>query len=270
MKIPSIENLRGVAALSVCVFHLTANLHLFNEANFIRKVSNYGYLGVQIFFVISGFVIPFSLYQAKYKIKYLFSFLLKRFIRIEPPYVASILLIVFLNLLSSKFKLYNGPPFHFEIIQFLCHLVYLPEHFKYNWYQPVYFTLLIEFEFYILLGLIYRLLTNSNGWVFCNFVIIVLLGSYLAKVELFAVIDVFLIGIIYFKYKIGHLKMYEFIFFEASIILFSGFDDPDINVPIIETLTLFGLLFWDRSNLATQFLGKISYSLYLIHIPIGG
>ncbi|HZX57186.1 MAG TPA: acyltransferase [Mucilaginibacter sp.] len=269
-KIAAIENLRGIAALIVCIFHMTAYQHLLVADNLVKKLSLYGYLGVQIFFVISGFVIPWSLYNGNYKIKNFFSYLSKRFLRIEPPYVVSILLLLVLNFLSAKSKLYTGHPFHVDILQFLSHLIYLPEHLGFVWYQPVYFTLLVEFEFYILLGLIFPLIILKKSWMTWSLVLVLLLGSYLSSVELCGVIDVFLIGIIYFKYKIGHLKAYEFGAIEALIILFSAFNNPDINVAIIEVLALIGVLFWNRSNRITQFLGKISYSLYLIHIPIGG
>jgi len=60
-RITSVDALRGVAALVVCIFHsLTAPespyFHLFRPT-----LLRYGWLGVQAFFVISGFVVPFAM-----------------------------------------------------------------------------------------------------------------------------------------------------------------------------------------------------------------
>jgi peptidoglycan/LPS O-acetylase OafA/YrhL len=59
-QISNINTLRGFAALSVCMFH-TAGTGSLHSAGLLDKFSflfQYGYLGVQVFFVIYGFVIP--------------------------------------------------------------------------------------------------------------------------------------------------------------------------------------------------------------------
>ena len=259
-----------MAAVFVCIFHMTAVQHLLVARNPVKYVSGFGYLGVQIFFVISGFVIPWSLYHSSYKVKNFFGYLLKRILRIEPPYLVSILLVLCLNFLSSKSHLYTGLPYHISIEQFLAHLIYLPKLFGFAWYQPVYYTLLIEFEFYILIGLMFPLLIVKNGPLTWGLIITLLAANYLASNELCGAIDVFLVGIIYFKYKISHIKGYEFWAMEALIVLFSFFNNPDINVGIIEIFALVGIFCWTNTGRVTQFFGRISYSLYLLHVPIGG
>lgn len=238
--------------------------------NPVRQVANQGYLGVQIFFVISGFVIPWSLYNSSYRIKNFFSYLFKRCIRIQPPYIISIILLLVLNYISSKSPNYIGLPFHFDIKQFLLHLVFLPEYFGTTWYQPVYFTLLVEFEFYILLGLIFPLLVSGKKWIVYTLPLILLSGYYFIPADLFKVIDLFLIGMIYFKFRAGQLTKVEFWLMEVAVILFTAISNLDINVVIIEVLAVIGILYWNHSNVVTRFLAGISYSLYLLHIPIGG
>ncbi|MEO8884769.1 MAG: acyltransferase, partial [Mucilaginibacter sp.] len=163
-KIYAIENLRGIAALLVCVFHLTSNQYLQGTDSLWRKIAGLGYLGVPVFFAISGFVIPWALYNSNYKINNFFSYMLKRAIRIEPPYLVSIIMLLVLNYLSSLSSLYAGLPFSFSIKQFLLHLFFLPGYFNYVWYQPVYYTLLIEFQFYILCGLLFVVFASSKRW----------------------------------------------------------------------------------------------------------
>src|SRR5262245_44222872 len=90
-----IDGLRGIAALSVVLYH-------FNEAvirqsarwvpHVVEAVLHRGFLGVEIFFVISGFVIAFSVRDGNYTPGYLFRFCLRRSIRLDPPYWATIAL----------------------------------------------------------------------------------------------------------------------------------------------------------------------------------
>lgn len=53
-RLQHLDALRGLAAFSVVWFHLTASGYGQEWSNF----GKYGYLGVHVFFVISGFIIP--------------------------------------------------------------------------------------------------------------------------------------------------------------------------------------------------------------------
>ena len=81
MRIKQVDILRGIAALSVTFFHLTGSSGLSEK---IAECGSNGWIGVQIFFVISGFVLPFSINKVGYKITDIWIFLLKRIIRIYP------------------------------------------------------------------------------------------------------------------------------------------------------------------------------------------
>lgn len=70
-----IQGLRGVAIIYVLIFHLWP------------EVFPYGYLGVDIFFVISGYLITFILWNQKpFTVKVFLSFYKKRIKRIFPAY----------------------------------------------------------------------------------------------------------------------------------------------------------------------------------------
>src|SRR3970282_136585 len=89
----SIDGMRGIAALGVVVFHLAGNLKpelSILLPDFINVIFSYGYLGVPVFFVISGFVISLSVKDSPITANYAGNFILRRSIRLDPTYWASI------------------------------------------------------------------------------------------------------------------------------------------------------------------------------------
>src|SRR6266851_6024651 len=85
----TVETLRGLAALSVTSFQLTNAYSL----DWARYSGFHGWLGVQMFFVISGFIIPYSLHRSQYKTQYFPRFLLLWLVHLEPPYLVSVALV---------------------------------------------------------------------------------------------------------------------------------------------------------------------------------
>ena len=84
-RVPILDALRGLAALSVCLYHFTYGNPDPNPDPWITKVGSFGRHGVDAFFVVSGFVIPFALEQGGYRLRDFWRFLAKRIIRIDPP-----------------------------------------------------------------------------------------------------------------------------------------------------------------------------------------
>ncbi|MDR3715393.1 MAG: acyltransferase family protein, partial [Puia sp.] len=84
-EISSIELLRGIASAMVCYFHLArGNERYLPDTSIVRRMGDWGWTGVEIFFVISGFVIPYSMFVKNYSAGNFLAFLKKRIIRIEP------------------------------------------------------------------------------------------------------------------------------------------------------------------------------------------
>jgi len=112
----SIHALRGLASLAVAWFHLT-NGH----DTFVKQIGSLGWLGVEVFFVISGFVIPLSIHSTNrpYRLSKFGGFLMRRMTRIEPPYIASALLVVVLWKLSEFAPNFSGKPYEFDLAELL-------------------------------------------------------------------------------------------------------------------------------------------------------
>jgi peptidoglycan/LPS O-acetylase OafA/YrhL len=153
MYFQSIVFLRAFAALAVCFFHFTCGNPTFlpNES-WLKAIGAFGRYGVDIFFVVSGFVIPYSLAKRAYSRQDFFVFIRLRFLRIEVPYLASLILAIVVGSLVTFLK---KEPFVWSWWQLIAHVFYLNNFLEIKWLVPVYWTLAIEFQYYIGLSLIY-------------------------------------------------------------------------------------------------------------------
>jgi peptidoglycan/LPS O-acetylase OafA/YrhL len=84
---PALDGLRGVAVLLVIVDHMCASMQLeFGIYNKFMSAAYYGWTGVDLFFVLSGFLITGILYDAKPGPNYFKNFYARRALRIFPLY----------------------------------------------------------------------------------------------------------------------------------------------------------------------------------------
>lgn len=88
-RLAQLDALRGIAALAVVLFHYTTRYdQLFGHAQPPALSFPYGYLGVNLFFMISGFVIFMTLERTARPM----DFVVSRFSRLYPAYWGAILL----------------------------------------------------------------------------------------------------------------------------------------------------------------------------------
>jgi len=130
-RISVINALRAFAALAVAWGHFVAG-----QGKFLGPTGKYGYLGVDIFFVISGFVIPWSMYRSRYVLRDYGRFMLKRNIRLYPPYIASIAI----TILATNFiiePLFKIPHVTVTGRDLLLHFGYLNDFFHVPWVNVV-------------------------------------------------------------------------------------------------------------------------------------
>jgi exopolysaccharide production protein ExoZ len=79
---------RGLAALSVAMLHGASGMRLpqYSGKEGLNGIFTYGFLGVDFFFVLSGFIIVYSCYTGFGKPLELRNYALRRFIRVFPTY----------------------------------------------------------------------------------------------------------------------------------------------------------------------------------------
>lgn len=268
-EIAIISNLRGFAALSVFLFHVFCVSNGYVSNKMLNQVFYYGKFGVQFFFVISGFVITYSMLKGKYHVKNYFTFLKKRLIRIEPPYLVIVLFTLSFLYLRNKSGLANGISEMPDFMQILLHIGYLIPFSEYEWLSIVFWTLAIEFQFYLIFSLLFPLFT-SNQWIRwgVQFLFIVLFGYSNSEAFFFYWAPVFLLGINLALYKDEKIKKCELILISIlfSALIFYKLDWEMFLFSVVPFL----LILWEPSYKSNvwDFFGKISYSLYLSHTLI--
>jgi peptidoglycan/LPS O-acetylase OafA/YrhL len=273
--IAAIDSLRGVAALSVCALHFSDDF--LPETNLIGTIASFGGLGVQVFFVISGFLIPYSLYARRYTLGECWSFLCRRLKRLEPPYFACIALVIALNYLSSLSPGFRGKPSEVNLPQLLGHIAYLNSILHLGWLIDPFWTLAIEFQFYVFIALAFPLITHSSQPLRVTSVAVIAAAGVVFHGHsslLTCWLPLFSIGIVTFQFLTGLLstKLFIVLGFGTACGCFFTLGSLQTTAGLLTAAAI--LIF--RSTPSGRFLrpiafvGTISYSLYLIHVPIGG
>jgi peptidoglycan/LPS O-acetylase OafA/YrhL len=133
----AIDMLRILAAASVVVFHY----FYFNPAyagafsRSVRSAASYGYLGVQLFFMISGYVITLSAIGRRRS-----EFALARFVRLWPAFVMCLVLTVSANAMAGSVP---------QLPTVLANLTMMPRLFGVANIDGVYWSLMFEILFYV-------------------------------------------------------------------------------------------------------------------------
>ncbi|CAH0167249.1 O-acetyltransferase OatA [Pedobacter sp. Bi27] len=263
-RIANIELLRGIASIGVCVVHLQM-FSGYTQFPVIDKLINGGQLGVYVFFMVSGFILPYSLYKNNYRLKDFFTFLFKRNLRIDPPYFIVLILSIFI----LQFE-------NFSIQNFIFNLLYLVPFVKgAYWYDTLFWTLGIEMQFYILLGLVFPLFKQIPPLV--TLIILVILFHFVIYIEfgygrsfIIESLTFFIVGTIMFmvykrlvNFTLGITILFV-LCIEWSFLVAIRY--TLISIPTVALV----LLFKPFKQKIGFFLGQISYSLYLTHILVAG
>lgn len=271
-RITIVEQLRGLAALSVAWFHFTNGNPRFLDDGMLEASGSYGWVGVEVFFVISGFIVPFAMYRAGYDILAAPRFLVKRLLRLEPPYLVCVVLMVAFAYVSSWVPGFRGQPPSFDPAQLALHVGYLVGFTDYPWLNPVFWSLAIEFQFYLAIALLFPLVANRAAWVRLTSVLALFAISLLPAPDtlLPAYLGLFALGLVTFHFYVGWLNRGAF---AALLALFAiGLSaSTSLVIALPSVAAAAALAFVHRVALRPLvWLGTISYSFYLLHVPVGG
>jgi hypothetical protein len=144
-RLPLIDALRGIAALGVLLAHFGTRLVL---PEWVAESLHLGTLGVPLFFVLSGFVITLSIGDRHITPAYAGRFALRRSLRLDPPYFASIGVLLLIGQFGAAYGAHQPLP---TLPQFIAHLFYLQDLLGMPALSPVYWSLCLEVQFYLVL-----------------------------------------------------------------------------------------------------------------------
>lgn len=145
-RLAALDGLRLVAAFAVLSFHFTGiklpywGAPAFVEFPSLNHLTRYGYLGVELFFVISGFVILMTAYN-----RTITSFAASRVARLFPAYWVAIAL----TFLLQQFWHGGREP---SFVAALVNTTMVQDAFDVPHVQGAFWTLWIELKFYLLIG----------------------------------------------------------------------------------------------------------------------
>jgi peptidoglycan/LPS O-acetylase OafA/YrhL len=249
--IHQVDYIRAIASMAVALFHLGGK---------VLPGLKYGWLGVYMFFLLSGFIVCHAI-PAGYSWNMAGRFISKRVIRIEPAYLISIALVLLVNFVSVA----NYHPLWMNVFS---HLAYINNFSGEPYLSPVYWTLGIEFQFYLFVALCLPIIAGKWGPWF----ILILCGAFyfinISGSTLTGVFPVFGLGMLYFRYFTNKTSAVNAVLLSLPVIFCSI-----MRVGWLQTgavlFALVLLLLPLKANRVIGFFSKISFSLYLTHDAIG-
>lgn len=266
-RLENVDALRGVAALSVVLFHFVFCEKEWLGENALTSIMAWGKLGVPVFFVLSGFVLPYSLDKARYTLASYPRFILRRLARLEPPYIVALAFSLVVGLILYHASRSGTPPIDGPW-HLLSHIGYLTGLFEKAWVNPVFWTLALEFQFYLLLGVVFPLLVSvSAGVRLASFGGLLIMGMIPAQTLVFAWLPLFALGIATFLFITKRADRLEY----AALLVLAFVFASQAGEPssIAALLTALCIAFVPIGGAVLGWLGAVSYSLYLFHYPIG-
>lgn len=281
---------RGIASFIVIYYHFSNRVahEALNSAVPPTIEFFTGKLGVMVFFIISGYLITQSLASSKN----LASFYAKRVSRIWPLFiVASLTIFVAMQFLEPPQVLSGPKQFHegsTDIVNLIGNLFFL-EDLGFKWVDGVFWSILVELKFYLIIGLLAYLFPR-------NFVVIFSIGAFVFgsiemlirvnHIEDLRTIAWLMNGILIAQhapfFAIGALMLTNRhrelltlnILLACCEIAYKVAENPDFSVygTIEFTMVLSAIIAFDALFLKRRLLlaiGDYSYSWYLFHQLIG-
>lgn len=258
----SFDTMRGMAILFVLAAHFLTNSVVFDD----YSTTMLGNTGVILFFYLSGYLIYASIDCGK-NIAF---FLYKRLLRIYPPYLFSIAIVLIMPFFFNFYPVYG-------MRDIFANVFFIKDFLNAPYMNNVYWSLLVEVRFYFII-FVFSLLSRHFKFLKIEYLLLLLLLVNYAKLfftgsgSWFVTwLLLFFIGILFYKYvtnkiKIGVLLVCYF----AILVSVYIFRDLSSFLSAVACTLIFAFCFYfNCTNRILIFFGNISCSLYLIHAPNG-
>ncbi|MDB5144968.1 MAG: acyltransferase [Mucilaginibacter sp.] len=305
---PILDGLRGVASVLVIMFHV---LETFTGGNKFVQIINHGYLAVDFFFLLSGFVIAYA-YDDRWGKMTAWDFYKRRLVRLQPMVIMGSLIgaALFYFQVSPAFpNIANTPVWELLLVMLIgATLIPVPMSMDIRGWQEMHplngpaWSLFFEYIANILYAVLVRrfskvvlsifvtlaafmliqyLVTSKNGDLIGGWS----LNSEQLYIGFTRVLFPFFGGVL--LCRIGKLIRIKNAFWWSSLLIIIMLSIPRIGdehhvwmngiyeslclivvFPLIVSIGAGGVLHSARSEKICNFLGEISYPLYITHYPL--
>ena len=275
-RIPELDVLRGFAAIVVMIYHYTVVFSSMVDHIDYRVYVPYGVYAVHLFFIISGFVISMTLEHTHRPM----DFVVSRFSRLYPVFWVAVLL--------TQSVVWLSPHTEFSVSwrDALANLTMVAEVFHAPLVDNVYWSLVIELIFYIIIFFIWRygLLPKIEFLVipWCLFQILAaysysFIGYQCPQVITVALLlkyaHLFMAGILFYRLRTIGENISTLLLIVACLCTEFLVQGSSAGIFCVGFFIIFYFLVRNKLNVIAIkpliFIGSISYSLYLIHQNIG-
>ena len=305
---PILDGLRGVASVMVIIFHV---LEPFSGGNRFAQIINHGYLAVDFFFMLSGFVVAYA-YDDRWGQMTQWAFYKRRLVRLQPMVVMGSLIgaALFYFQQSGTFPLIAGTPVWKVLLLMVIGstLIPVPISMDIRGWQEMHplngpaWSLFFEYIANILYAVIIR---RFPKWLLAAFVALAaclllqyllwgpqgdLIGGWSLNEEQLhigftRVLYPFFAGVL--LCRMGKLIHLQKAFWWCSLLIILILSIPRIGdehhlwmnglyeaacvillFPLIVSIGAGGTIHHPRSAKICQFLGDLSYPLYITHYPL--
>lgn len=288
MEIRKLNTLRGLAALIVFVTHFSDITNWLDG----KLGGGAGAYGVMLFFLLSGFLMSYLYISQEFTKAKIKQYLLARIARVVPLF-SVIVLSSYVLTISGSALLYDIP----DVNSLISHLLFLNG-------DSVLWSIPPEIQFYFIFLIFWSLSKNKGGYIYLSILTVMLtlffsnfpriygdvngiqynLFNTLRSLPYFFVGVIF--GLHYRSFKVPkYLKKHYFIFVLLLIpAMYPGLSPItsdaktrmwlSYEVLLVMSSVFFSVVYLVPDNNLVlvnrfgDFLGKISYSLYLLHMPI--
>ncbi len=269
-----IESLRGIAALGVMCIHFATSTLPTIKPNPLGDFFQWAHLGIPIFFIISGFIIPYAMYTGGYTMAKAGKFFIKRMVRMVPPAWAALVLMFAVYYGAI---LYTGSPIAgrewpgTDPLTVAGNLLFSFQLFEVGKYIDLYWTLEVEFQYYlVIIFLLPLILKYAGNQVVLTIILLAVNATYLLndpdqpRFMFFRDNAFFLIGMLLFLHKMNLITRTYFAF-TAVIFVILCYVQHDMFALTASIICILSINYVKFNHPVLSFLGMISFSLYITH-----